>query len=850
MTIADLQGLNEAEAKQRLLADGPNELPGAGQRSFLKIVLDVLREPMLLLLLAAGAIYLLLGDLHEAVILSGFVCLTIGIAIVQESRTERAIDSLRNLAMPQALVIREGKRRLVPSRELVRGDVVVIEEGGRIAADGWVVRADNLQADESILTGESVAVSKRAMEQGEAVEPPLPGGDGLPYAYSGTLAVRGNGLLRVAATGTASRIGSIGQSLAMLETETPRLTLQTRTLVRWFAFFGISVSVLAILLYGILRGGWLEAALSGIAIAMSMLPEELPVVLTLFMTMGALRMSKNRVLARRGAAIETLGAATVLCTDKTGTLTLNRMEIAELRLPTGESFLAESDGLNLHGRFADLADLGILASLEQPFDPMEMAFHALAGRHPEAPLRARQGDGWILRHQYALSPDLLAVSHVWGQDGGSERVVATKGAPEAIAELCGLTGVKRSEMDRQVAEMAARGLRVLGVAEARWEGEDLPETQRHFSFTFRGLVGLADPVRGSVPGAVRELQEAGIRVVMITGDYPVTARAIAQQAGIEADHVMTGEQVAAMDDDRLAAEIRDVSIFARVMPEQKLRLVRALKDAGEIVAMTGDGVNDAPSLKAAHIGIAMGQRGTDVAREASSIVLLDDDFSSIVSAVRLGRRIYDNLRKASGFIFAVHVPIGGLALSPLLLGWPLILGPIHIALLEMVVDPVCSLAYEAEPEEPDVMQRPPRHPDSPLITRSLLAWSAVQGLLALVLLLTLAFWAIGASASDAAFHTTCFAGLIATVLALVFSNRSFGAGKFHMLHHKHNRPLIVILGIVAMIFSALFLAQPVADLFGFSTLGKQGMAAVGVYLAALVLGVWAAKRHFRPALVR
>ena len=824
-----VRGLSPTEADRRLAKDGPNELP----------------EPMLLLLLAAGGIYLLLGDLNDAMILMAFVALTIGIAIVQEVRTERAIEALRDLSLPQAIVIRDGLRMTVPSREVVRGDLLVINEGSRIAADGWIVEANALQADESLLTGESVAVSKSATAQAEPGEPPQPGGENLPYGFSGTLVVRGTGLLRVEATGSSTRIGRIGQSLASLEAETPRLLLQTRGLVRWMAMAGISISALAVLLYGLLRGGWLDGLLSGIALTMSLLPEELPVVLTLFMAIGALRMSRLRVLARRGTAIETLGAATVLCTDKTGTLTQNRMEIAELRLPRGEAFRPGASEAVPSGEFAELASLGMLASEEEPFDPMEKAFHELASSHPQASLRNHKQNGWSMQQKYALAPELLAMSQVWAKGGQQERLVAAKGAPEAIAELCGLDPAQRQAMEALIAEMAARGLRVLAVAEARWEAEGLPETQRHFDFTYRGLVGLADPVRDTVPAAVRQLQQAGIRVVMITGDYPATARAIAVKAGIDGNHVMTGEEVTRIDDAELARRIGDVNVFARVMPEQKLRIVRAFKAAGEVVAMTGDGVNDAPSLKAAHIGIAMGQRGTDVAREASEIVLLDDDFGAIVTAVRLGRRIYDNIRKASGFIFAVHLPIAGLALAPLLTGWPLILGPVHIALLEMVIDPVCSLAFEAEQEEPDVMRRKPRAPDSPLISRNLLTWAALQGAAALALLLALAGWANYSGMEEQLVRATCFGGLIAAVFILVLENRSFKG------HRKgHNLVLAAVLSITAGVNALILLVPPVASLFHFVALRTEGMLAVALVAAILAGLLAAAKGRFRAGFAR
>ena len=547
--------------------------------------------------------------------------------------------------------------------------------------------------------------------------------------FSGSLVVRGTGIGEVIAIGALSEIGKIGQSLSTLETEPPRLQAQTRRLVRVFAMVGGAVSVLAVLLYGTLRGGWLDAVLAGIALGMSMLPEEFPVVLTVFMAMGAWRISRARVLTRRAAAIETLGSATVLCTDKTGTLTENRMSIAELRLKNGEIFRPRERVRreNAGGASMTWSSSAFSPVRGIPFDPMEKAFHDL-GREQLAETEHLHGPEWKLVHAYGLRPGLLAMSHVWqAADGRQEFVIAAKGAPEAIADLCHLDAADLAALTQSVDAMAAEGLRVLGVARASFAGQAWPDSQHDFAFEFLGLVGLADPLRPSVPDAVSECRSAGIKVVMITGDYPATARAIARQAGLDAEDLVTGEELEQLSEAELALRVRTATVFARIMPEQKLRIVNALKANGEIVAMTGDGVNDAPSLKAAHIGIAMGGRGTDVAREASSIVLLDDDFGSIVKAVRLGRRIYDNLRKAMGFIFAVHVPIAGLALLPLLFGLPILFGPMHIAFLEMVIDPVCSLVFEAETEEDDVMRRPPRAPDEPLFSGALIGWSLLQG---------------------------------------------------------------------------------------------------------------------------
>ena len=809
-------GLSEEEAAARLQSDGFNELPRQGHRTLARVVIDVMREPMLALLVVAGLIYLALGDVHEALVLIAFAGLSILITVIQESRTERALEALRDLTSPRALVIRDGRHKRIAGREVVRGDLVIVTEGDRIPADGWMIDSDNLSVDESLLTGESVAVRKAT---GCAEIPgilPRPGGDDLPGVYSGSLVVSGNGLYVVTATGPRSEIGKIGQVLSTIEIEAPRLQIQTRRLVFWFATLGGAASILATLLYGFFRGGWLDAALAGIALGMSMLPEEFPVVLTVFMAMGATRISRAHVLTRHATAIEALGSATTLCTDKTGTLTENRMRVAELRLADGR--VARSDGtspLLLEQAFHRLAEFAILASEPQPVDPMDVACHELAGQHQPGALRGRQHDEWTVTHHYGVSSDLLANSHVWSSRGVvPENVVASKGAPEAIAELCAMGTEERADLEKAVDAMAAAGLRVLGVAAATWSGDVVPSSQRGFSFAFCGLIGLADPLRASVPDAVRQCRSAGIRIVMITGDYPQTACAIARQAGIDSEEVLTGDAITRMSDAELERSIASVSIFARIMPEQKLRIVNALKSNGEIVAMTGDGVNDAPSLKAAHIGVAMGNRGTDVAREASAIVLLDDDFGSIVKAVRLGRRIYDNLRKAMGFIVAVHIPIAGLALLPLIFGLPLLLGPIHIAFLEMIIDPVCSLAFEAETEEQDVMQRPPRAPDTPLFSRSLVEWSAVQGIVALLLTagLALFFWTDGRG--EAVVRTIVFFSLVLNIIGLILINRTFGATLVRSARQP-NIALAVVVAIVAVVLAATQWIPSVADIFRF-----------------------------------
>ncbi|HMM13637.1 MAG TPA: cation-translocating P-type ATPase [Parvibaculum sp.] len=820
------QGLSEEEAAARLRAEGANLLPAAERRSALRIVAEVMREPMFALLIGAGLIYLVLGDHEEALILLAFATFSVSIAVVQETRSERVLDALRDLTSPRALVIREGVRKRIAGRDVVRGDLVLLAEGDRVPADGRLLTAHELQVDESLLTGEAAPVRKVA---GGAVAPvaPRPGGEDLPFVYSGTLVVRGQGLAEVMATGPRSEIGRIGAALGGIDTEPPPLRGQMRRLVRGFAALGGVTAALVVVLYALTRHDWLGGLLAGIAVSMSMLPEEIPLVLTVFMVMGSWRISRARVLTRRSAAIETLGATTVLCTDKTGTLTQNRMSIVELRVGDFAYRFDEAPAGPIPEPMRALVELGVLASAPDPFDPMEKAFHALA----------QVDDGMELVHGFGLSPELLAVTQIWSAPDRKDRVVAAKGAPEAIARLAKLGPEETAAMRRQVEDMAGRGMRVLGIAEGTHEGE-MPASLGDLTLRYAGLVGLADPLRPAVPAAVAECRAAGIRVAMITGDYPATARAIALQAGLDVGEVLTGAEIDRLDDEALRDEARRVTVFARILPEQKLRIVNALKADGEIVAMTGDGVNDAPALKAAHIGIAMGGRGTDVAREASSIVLLDDDFASMVKTVRLGRRIYDNLRKAMGYILAVHVPIAGISLIPLLASWPLILTPVHIAFLEMVIDPVCSIVFEAEGEEGNIMRRPPRDPASPLFSGALIAWSLVQGALSLAVVAGMTWLAMSRGMSEPEVRALAFVSLVVTNVALIFANRSFSTSLLTAIGGR-NLALWSVLGVTSLLLALVLAIPATRALFRFGPLHADDLAlcAAGGLLTLIALEV-------------
>jgi Ca2+-transporting ATPase len=753
----DAPGLSAAEAGRRLAEDGPNALSGDGARSWRRIVAETVRDPMFSLLLAAAGLYLLLGDLNESLSLALMVLVVIGLTLYQEGKTERAIQALRDLSSPRARVIRDGQAQTIAGIDVVHGDLLLLAEGDRVAADAELLSAGELQLDESLLTGESVPVGK-------------PGGAAL---YAGTLVVQGQGMARVTATGARSQMGQIGHVLQTVQAEESPLRRQTRVLVHRMAWLGLSLSLLLVLIQGLLHGDWLQALLAGIALAISMLPEEFTVVLTVLPALGAWRLSREQVLTRRIAAIETLGATSVLCVDKTGTLTVNRMRVAQLRADGHELALDDPARSELPEAFHALVEYAILASRTDPFDPMEQAFHAL-GQQFLIRTERLHGD-WALVHEYALTPELRAMAHVWRGEAGEAHVVAAKGSPEAIVDLCHLDLVRRAEVAEAADAMAARGLRVLAVAQARHAGPPWPAGEHDFDFEFVGLLGLADPLRPEIVQAVRECHEAGIRVLMITGDYPVTARAIAQQAGLDAREVLTGDELAQLGDAELQQRLRTASICARIAPTQKLRIVQALQAEGSVVAMTGDGVNDAPALKAAHVGVAMGGRGTDVAREAAAIVLVDDNFASIVRAVRQGRRIFTNLRKAMSYILAVHVPIAGMALLPLLLGWPIVLYPMHIALLELAIDPACAMVFENEPADADVMRQPPRDPAAPLFAGALLGQALLQGLGVLAAVMAVYLWGMQTLAEPQA-RALAFTALVLGNLALIFFNRAGARG--------------------------------------------------------------------------
>ncbi len=813
-------GLSETTVQEKLRTEGYNELPLSQKRNFLHIVFEVIHEPMFLLLVASGLIYFFLGDTSEGLILMSFVVFIIGITVYQEQKTERALEALRNLSSPRALVIRDGTQKRIAGREVVTGDMLILSEGDRVPADGALLFSNNISIDESLLTGESVPVRKVPWQKG--MEPSQPGGDNQPFVYSGTLVVQGQGLAEVRATGSKTEMGKIGAVLQTVERSETRLKGEISRIVRTIAIIGLFLCIIIVVVYGLTRFNWVEGFLAGITLAMAILPEEFPVVLTIFLALGAWRISKKNVLCRQIPAVETLGSATVLCVDKTGTLTRNEMSVRSF-FAGGEFCEHDSTGTNsVADSCHEVAEFAILACKKDPFDPMEKAL-----------VRLRDGDfgrtehihrNWELIQEYPLSPELLAMSNVWRSPDGNDYIIAAKGAPEAIIDLCHFDAVQKQALDRQIDRMAAEGLRVLGVAKASFSKHELPSGQHDFTFTFLGLTGFADPVRPQVAEAIAECYTAGIRVIMITGDYPLTAQNIAGQIGLtHTDTCITGTELDSMSEDVLRQRIGSVSIFARVVPEQKLRIVNALKANGEVVAMTGDGVNDAPALKSADIGIAMGGRGTDVAREASSLVLLNDDFISIVSVVKLGRRIFDNLKKAIAFIFSVHVPIAGMSLIPVLFSMPLILMPVHIAFLQLIIDPACSTVFEAEREEKNVMNRPPRGKEEGLFTRRTLTLSLLQGFVVLAIVLVIYINAISRGIGENEVRAMTFTTIVIADLGLILTNRSWSETIVSNLLSPNTALVYVFAGTVISLTLVLYVPF-LQELFRFGTLSFADLA--------------------------
>lgn len=780
-------GLSDSEVAQRLSQYGFNELQGADKKNIWVIVLEVIREPMFILLIFSSLLYILLGDYREGLMLLSFILVIIFITFYQYQKTERALEKLKNLSSPRAKVIRNQQLIRIPGREVVPGDILSLSEGDRVPADARLLEINNLMVDESMLTGESIAVQKMLNTTGD-----------IGNIFSGTMVVQGRALAEVTETGQYTQLGKIGASLSSLNSSETRLQVEMKKLIRSLLWIGVSISLAVFLAFYLTRGGLVKSILNALSTSIAILPEEFPVVFTVFLAIGAWRLSKIQVLTRNPSAIETLGSTTVLCSDKTGTITQNRMQIMQLFVQG--DLVDESDFEQEKIRLLPLIQAAELASHASSLDPMELAIFQTKQK-----LEGEVAQIFPLLKEYPLSTDLLAMTQVYHLANGNQQGFS-KGAPEAIFGLCQLNSNERAKLDEVLENMASKALRVIAVAKTdEWKGE-LPEEQKNLTCHFLGLIGLQDPIRPEVPSAIQECFDAGIQVKMITGDYPKTASAIAQQIGLShAKQVLSGEELLQMSDEELKRCIGEYTVFARIKPEQKLRIVNALKQNHEVVAMTGDGVNDAPALKAAHIGIAMGNKGTDVAREASSLVLLDDNFASIVAAIRSGRRIFDNLQKAMSYIISIHIPIIGLTLLPAMFEFmPLLLLPLHIVFLEMIIDPICSVAFESEVEERAIMSRPPRDAQATFFGINLLFRSIARGLLLLIMVLLVFWFSWKEGHSDNEIRAISFSALIIGNIFFIYSSLSNTRSFLHVFVERNIMALFVSITAIVVLLLIVY----------------------------------------------
>lgn len=744
-------GLTDAVAAERLKTEGYNTLPQDKQKGIFYLLLLTLKEPMLLLLIISVAIYFLIGDIKEAFALAGSITIIIGISFFQNQKTEKALAALKELSEPSVKVLREGAAKTIPSKELVPGDILILSEGERVPADSAILSTNNLMVDESVLTGESLEVSKSVWDKSTPIS--RPGGNDLPFLYSGTIITTGHCYAEVLLTGSKTEIGKIGKALQQIDRGKSKLQEETSKFIVKLALFGGFLCVVVIFIYGIIRNDWMEGLLAGITLSLAILPEEFAVILTVFLALGAWRISKKGVLTKDFPAIETLGATTILCVDKTGTVTFNKMSINKLIAydKTTEQ---------------ELVQFAVYASRKHTFDPVEIAIlETSKNQNIEVP------ENKELIKEYPFSKDTMSMTNVWKNIDSDDYVIAAKGAPETIIKLCKLSQEEAQRILFQVSELAATGLKVLAVAKGIKSINPLPKTQTGINYKFLGLVGFEDPIRPTVSSAISICYQAGIKVMMVTGDYPETAKYVAHQIGLKnPEKIITGQEILKMSDAELQKAVSIYSVFARIIPEEKLRIVDALKANNEIVSMTGDGVNDAPALKSAHIGIALGSRSTDVAKESASLILLNGDFSSLVEAVALGRRIYTNIKRAIMYLLAIHVPIAGISLIPPLFHLPLILFPLHIVFLELFIDPSSSIAFETTKARKDTMLRPPREINSAFLNNRTLFYSAIQGGIILCACIGIMIFTRYMHFSENTIRTLTFICLVLSNIGLMFVN--------------------------------------------------------------------------------
>jgi ATPase, P-type (transporting), HAD superfamily, subfamily IC len=829
------KGLSKDQVLKRQKEYGKNTLAEQKKVPFILKIVKILIEPMFLLLIVSSVIYFILGNPKDGALMLVFVIGIICVDIIQEWKTDKTLNALKDLSAPRATVIRNGEKVTIASEDIVPGDLMWVEEGMKIPADGFVLKANDLRVNESSLTGEAVAVWKHIARQREKSQADYWRDD---YVYTGTLVTTGSGMILIDRTGSATEYGKIGRHLSEAVPEKTPLQKQTNRLVKICSLIAVILFILVSALTYFQAAAQtvsqriIDSVLAGVTLAMAMIPEEFPVILTVFLSLGAWRLARKKSLIRHLPSVETMGAVSVLCVDKTGTITENKMRV------TNVYTVADSK--------EHLVRVMGMASETNAYDPMEIAMIDYAAS--KGITRQELFSGELLR-EYPFTDELKMMGHVW--KNGSTITIAAKGSPESILALTTLTDREKDSVYKEIKKMSSQGLRVIGVASANVaSAADVPENITENKLTFEGLIGLTDPPREGIRDSIDQCERAGIRVIMITGDNGLTAGAIAERAGINNhSQFITGKQIDTMSDDELKKEVRTVNIFSRVTPEHKMRIVKALKAAGEVVAMTGDGVNDAPALKFADIGIAMGKRGSEVSREAADMILLDDHFGTIVSTIKDGRRIYDNIRKAIGYVFVIHIPIALSALAGPMLGIPqagLFLLPVQVVLLELVIDPTCSIVLERQPAEKDTMIRKPRRKMESILDRSLFTKSIIQGLIIFASSFGAYYYLLrGLSQTGEMARTMGMAVLIFANLFLVLVNSSRNALAYKSLliylEDKSDKQVWIILGATVLILMVL-IYSPVNTFFSLAPLPLP-------WLLAAVLIAFAGTFWYEPVKV-
>lgn len=795
-----ITGLNNRQVAAARKKFGANRSQFKTPNGLTRALMSLVKEPMVMLLLVTSTIYFLSGKPGDGFYLAAAILLVAGISQFQDSRSRNALEKLKTFSQPLCKVFRDGKLQEINSEEIVPGDSLIVEEGTCITADGTIIQSHDFSVDESILTGESFPVSKNPTV-------------GDHFAYQGTTVAGGLAVLRVTATGSRTRLGQIGRSLANMAEEQTPLELQINDFIRKMIVAGSLVFLVVWAINYAHSTNILDSLIKALTLAMSVLPEEIPVAFTTFMALGAWRLMQMGIVVKQMKTVETLGSASVICTDKTGTITENRMTLAKLYSPALDC-IHEANGKLLPPE-QELIRLAMWASEPVPFDPMEVALHsayAMLERPDERP-------AYQLSHEYPLSGKPPMMTHIFEAAGG-QRVIAAKGAPEAFLAISNLTEKEKERLVETVGQLSADGYRVLGVGQALFAGKDFPATQQEFQFSFCGLVAFYDPPKANIAAVLEDFYRAGITVKIITGDHAATTQAIARQIGFRgAEQSISGDEVMNLSDKDLAEKAVSVQLFTRMYPEAKLRIINALKSQKSVVAMTGDGVNDGPALKAAHIGIAMGKKGTEIAKQAASLILLEDDLSKMVDAVAMGRRIYTNLKKAIQYIISIHIPIILTVFIPLALGWryPNIFSPVHIIFLELIMGPTCSIVYEQEPLEKNAMFQAPRPFSKTFFTWNELATSVIQGMMIAIGTLLIYQYAVSRGSNEQLTRTMVFVCLITANITLTLVNRSFYNSL--LTTARYQNPLVwVIIALTVFLTVVLIYIGPIAGFFGFRPL--------------------------------